>query len=83
MVMKPDWNENTYTQQFDGSLRRSPKSRPVPVTINLRMMAASTAREVRIYAQEVPGAPAYVFDCGEDLPQNPTVRALGRHYFSW
>ena len=35
--MKPEWNENTYEQQFDGSLRRGPKSRPVPVMTNLRL----------------------------------------------
>lgn len=81
--MKPDRNENTYTQQFDGSLRRSPKSRPVPVTINFRMMTDAAAREVRSYAGEAAGTPLYVFDCGENLPQNPTLRALGRHYFTW
>ena len=36
--MAHDWNENTYTQQFDGSLRRGPKSRPVAVTTHLHMM---------------------------------------------
>ena len=44
--MTPDWNEHTYEQQFDSSLRRSPKSRPVPVTTNLRIMDEATAREV-------------------------------------
>ena len=55
--MAHDWNENTYTKQFDGTLRRSPKSQPVAVTTNLRLMNDSTAREVRIYAQEAAGAP--------------------------
>jgi len=80
--MKPEWNENTYEQQFDSNLRRSPKSRPVPVTTNLRMMDQATAREVRIYAGHA-GAPQYVFDPGEDLPIHPSLRALGRHYFTW
>ena len=81
--MAHDWNENTYTKQFDGTLRRSPKSRPVAVTTNLRLMNDSTAREVRIYAQEAAGAPRYVLDPGEELPQHPSLRALGRHYFTW
>jgi len=81
--MKPEWNENTYTQQFDGSLRRSPKSRPAPVTTSLRMMNNEEAREIRNYAHQAPQAPRYVFDCGEDLPLHPSLRALGRHYFTW
>lgn len=81
--MKPEWNENTYTQQFDGSLKRTPKSRPAPVTTSLRLMDQDTAREIRIYARQAPGAPLYVLDPGEDLPLHPSLRALGRHYFSW
>ena len=81
--MKPEWNENTYQQQFDSSLRRSPKSRPVPVTTNLRMMDVATAREVRVYAQHAAAVPLYVLDPGEDLPLHPSLRALGRHYFTW
>lgn len=81
--MKPEWNENTYEQQFESSLSRSPKSRPVPVTTNLRMMDKATAREIKVYAHQAPGAPLYVFDPGEDLPLHPSLRALGRHYFSW
>ena len=81
--MKPEWNENTYEQQFDSSLRRSPKSRPVPVMTNLRMMDQSTAREMRIYAQEAAGAPRYDLDPGEDLPLQPSLRAVGLHYFTW
>jgi hypothetical protein len=83
VIMKPEWNENTYEQQFEGSLRRSPKSRPVAVTTNLRMMNEPAAREIRMYAQQAPGAPQYVIDCGEDLPLRPSLRALGRHYFTW
>lgn len=81
--MKPEWNENTYEQQFDGSLKRSPKSHPAPVTTNLRMMDQDTAREIRIYARHAFGTPRYVFDPGEDLPLHPSLRALGRHYFTW
>lgn len=86
--MAQDWNENTYAQQFNGSLRRGPKSRPVAVTTNLHMMNEATAREVRIYAQTAPGAPQYVlepgeFESGEDLLLHPSLRALGRHYFTW
>lgn len=81
--MKPEWNENTYGQQFDGRLKRSPKSRPVAVTTNLRMMNEQTSREVRVYACPSLRAPKYVFDCGEKLPSNPSLRALGRHYFVW
>jgi hypothetical protein len=81
--MKPEWNENTYEQQFDSSLRRSPKSRPVPVTTTLRMMDQATAREMRIYATAANGKPHYVVDPGEDLPLHPSLRALGRHYFTW
>jgi hypothetical protein len=81
--MAQDWNENTYAQQFDGSLRRSPKSRPVAVTTHLRLMNEETAREVKVYAQRATGAPQYVFDPGEDLPLHPSLRALGRHYFTW
>lgn len=81
--MKPEWNENTYEQQFDGSLKRSPKTRPVAVTTNLRMMNEAAAREISHYARQMPSAPRYVFDCGEALPLHPSLRALGRHYFSW
>jgi hypothetical protein len=81
--MKPEWNENTYEQQFDSSLRRSPKSRPVPVTTNLRMMDVATAREIGVYAREAQGAPLYVLDPGKELPLHPSLRALGRHYFTW
>jgi len=81
--MKPEWNENTYEQQFDGSLHRIPKTRPVPVTTNQRLMDAATAREMRVYARYAAGAPRYDFDPGEDLPLHPTLRALGRHYFTW
>lgn len=81
--MKPEWNENTYEQQFDSSLKRSPKSRPVPVTTNLRMMDRATALEVKIYAKAATGTPRYVFDPGEELPMHPSLRALGRHYFTW
>lgn len=81
--MKPDWNENTYEQQFDSSLRRGPKSRPVPVMTNLRMMDRATAQEVRAYAQEVPGAPWYEVESREGLPLHPSLRAMGRHYFTW
>jgi len=81
--MRPEWNENAYEQQFDSSLRRSPKSRPVPVTTNLRMMNEGTAREMRIYARHAAGTPRYDLDPGEDLPLHPSLRALGRHYFTW
>ena len=81
--MAQDWNENTYAQKFDGSLRRGPKSRPVAVTTHLHMMSEGTAREMRIYAQQAPGAPQYVLDPGENLPLHPSLRALGRHYFTW
>lgn len=83
--MAPDWNENTYARQFESSLRRSPKSRPVAVTMNVSMMDQDTAREVRVFAQRAPNAPLYHLDCGEniDMPTRATVRILGRHYFAW
>ena len=81
--MRPEWNENAYEQQFDSSLRRGPKSRPVPVTTNLRMMDTATAREIRIYAHEAAGTPLYQLDPGDNLPLHPSLRALGRHYFTW
>ena len=81
--MKPEWNENTYEQQFDGSLRRSPKSRPVPVMTNLRMIDAATARELRIYAKDAADAPYYEIEPRESLPLHPSLRAMGRHYFTW
>jgi hypothetical protein len=83
VIMAQDWNENTYAQQFEGSLRRSPKTHPVAVTTHLCMMNEETAHEVRIYAHQVPGAPQYVLDPGENLPLHPSLRALGRHYFTW
>lgn len=85
--MAPDWNENTYARQFESSLRRSPRSRPVAVTMNVTMMDESTAHEVKIFARQSPNAPLYHLDCGEDqdtdMPSRATVRILGRHYFSW
>ena len=81
--MKPEWNENTYEQQFDSSLRRAPKSRPVPVMTNLRMMDQATARELRVYAKETAGAPWYKVESRDALPLHPSLRAMGRHYFTW
>jgi hypothetical protein len=81
--MKPEWNENMYEQQFDSSLRRSPKSRPVPVMTNLRMMDQATAREVRVYAKEASGAPWYEDVSPEGPAIHPSLRAMGRHYFTW
>ena len=81
--MKPEWNENTYEQQFDGSLRRGPKSRPVRVMTNLRLMDQATAREIKVYAKEVEGAPWYEVESREGLPLHPSLRAMGRHYFTW
>jgi hypothetical protein len=81
--MKPEWNENAYEQQFDSSLRRSPKSRPVPVMTTLRMMDQTTAREMRVYAKEVTGAPWYEVESRQTLPLHPSLRATGRHYFTW
>lgn len=85
--MAPDWNENTYARQFDSNLRRSPKSRPVAVTMNVSMMDRETAREVKIFAQRAPNAPLYHLDSSEDqdidMPTRATVRILGRHYFTW
>ncbi len=81
--MKPEWNENMYEQQFDSSLRRSPKSRPVPVMTNLRMMDQATAREVRVYANEASGSPWYEVESPEGLSIHPSLRAMGRHYFTW
>ncbi len=77
--MKPDWNENTYEQQFESSLRRGPKSRPVPVTTNLRMMEPATAREIMLYAEEAAGMPRYELEARE----RATLKAKGRHYFTW
>lgn len=81
--MTPEWNENTYAQQFDGNLQANPASAPVRVTTSLRMMTEGTAREIRKYGKSANRAPRYVFDCGEDLPLHPSLRALGRHYFTW
>ena len=81
--MKPEWNENTYEQQFDSSLRRGPKSRPVPVTTNLRLMDRATARELHIYAEEAVGVPRYEVETREARPLHPSLRAMGRHYFTW
>ena len=81
--MKPEWNENTYEQQFDSSLRRGPKSRPVPVTTNLRLMDRSTARELQIYAEEAAGVPRYELETRDARPLHPSLRAMGRHYFTW
>jgi hypothetical protein len=53
------------------------------VTTNLRMMSKATSREVWIYAKVATGTPEYVFDPGEELPLHPSLRALGRHYFTW
>jgi hypothetical protein len=81
--MTPDWNEHTYEQQFDSSLRRSPKSRPVPVTTNLRIMDETTAREVRIYAKAAAGTPEYILESCEEAPLQSGLRAVGRQYFTW
>ena len=81
--MKPEWNENTYEQQFESSLRRGPKSRPVPVTTNLRLMDRATVREIMIYADEASGIPRYEVESRDGLPLHPSLRAMGRHYFTW
>ena len=81
--MKPEWNENMYEQQFESSLRSGPRSRPVPVMTNLRMMDRATAREIMVYAEEAAGIPQYEVQSREDRPLNPSLRAMGRHYFMW
>lgn len=81
--MKPEWNENTYEHQFESSLRRGPKSRPVPVTTNLRLMDRATVREIMIYADEASGIPRYEVESRDGLPLHPSLRAMGRHYFTW
>jgi hypothetical protein len=81
--MTPEWNENIYTQQFDGDLRGNQESIPAHVTTNLRMMTGETAREIRKYRHHSNSVPQYVFEHGEDLPMHPSLRALGRHYFTW
>ena len=78
--MKPEWNENAYEQQFDSSLRRGPKSRPVPVMTNLRMMDQATAREIMFYAEEAAGTPCYELELRSN---HSGLRATGRHYFTW
>ncbi len=81
--MRSDWNENSYSQQFEGDLHGRPESLPVHVTTNLRMMDEDTAREVRKYQHPDSGMPQYVFETNEDLPEYPNLRAVGRHYFKW
>ncbi len=86
--MAPDSNENTYVRQFDSSLRRSPKTRPVAVTMNISMTDRATAREFRVYAKQSPKAPLYHLDCGDGsadlgMRAGATVRVLGRHFFTW
>ncbi|WP_109485109.1 hypothetical protein [Occallatibacter savannae] len=81
--MKPDWNENTYQQQFESSLRRGPESRPVPVMTNLRLMDRTNARQIMTYAEEACGIPRYEVESRYDLPLHPSLRAMGRHYFTW
>jgi hypothetical protein len=83
VVMRSDWNENSYSQQFEGDLHGRPESLPVHVTTNLRMMDEDTAREVRKYQHPDSGMPQYVFETNEDLPEYPNLRAVGRHYFKW
>ena len=81
--MKPEWNENTYEKQFDSSLRRAPKSRPVPVMTNLRMMDQATTQEIMVYAEEAAGIPQYNIESRGAQPLHPSFRAVGRHYFMW
>lgn len=83
VIIKPKWNENAYEQQFDSSLRRGPKTRPVPVMTNLRIMNQATLREMKVYAKEAAGASWYEVESHEDRPLHPSLRAMGRHYFTW
>lgn len=83
VVMRSDWNENGYSQQFEGDLHINSQALPVHVTTHLRMMAEDTARKVRKHWHPNNGIPQYVFETNEDLPEYPNLRAVGRHYFTW
>jgi flagellar basal body-associated protein FliL len=76
-------NEFTYAKQFDGNLHADSQLVPVKVTTRLRVMNDNTAQEIRKYSSHAfDKPPQYVFG-GGNLPLNPSLQAMGRHYFTW
>lgn len=72
-----------YTKQFSGNLRSLEEPVPVRVETTLLVMIEESARELREFASHTHGAPQYVFHQSQDLPLHPTLKAIGRHYFTW
>jgi hypothetical protein len=74
-------HEFRYTKEFIGNLRGT--SEPVPVRVNtkLRLVTHGEARDIRRSSR--PGVPQYTIGHGGELPMQPSLQAMGRHYFVW
>jgi len=80
--MSPQWNEYDYEKEFDGNLHGQIEPVPARITTRLRVMTTDMAREVRIYSASAK-VPMYALQSGGDLPEQPSVEATGRHFFTW
>lgn len=76
-------NEYAFAIHFDGNLRPDAERVPVRLTTRLRVTTEHTQEEIRKYSNHAfDKPPVYVF-AGGSLPLDPSLQAMGRHYFTW
>jgi hypothetical protein len=80
--MSSQWNEFAYANEFVGNLRA--KSVTVPVRVDTRVRVTTEEPSSEAQKQDRTNKlPVYSFGCGGDLPVQPDLQAMGRHYFKW
>jgi hypothetical protein len=80
--MPSPWNELAYTNEFVGNLHG--RIEPVPARVNtmVRVTTDDLSNEIQKYDHS-NAPPKYIIGCGGALPIQPTLQAMGRHYFKW
>jgi hypothetical protein len=80
--MSSQWNELAYTNEFVGNLHG--RIEPVPARVNtmVRVTTNELSNEINKF-DRASSAPEYIFGCGGDLPVQPALQAMGRHYIKW
>src|SRR5690348_11616882 len=70
-------NDFTYGKELVGNLRDGSPSVPARVHTRLRVTTDLTTREVQEHKGRAPCVPTYIFGHGAELPQHPSLQALG------
>ena len=76
-------NEFTYGKEIVGNLLDGSEPVPARVHTRLRVTTEMTVREVQEHKGRAHWVPTYIFGHGGELPVQPSLQALGRHYFTW